>query len=127
MNATLSANLNVNNEWSPVPPPKFNGGLYNGQPFMKNAEWANVPIRPTTAYLTNVALRTANPPPPIAALFQMNVGDRMGNNTDDLMPGLGTFIGDKNFGPYNFKCLPTFIKDAEISNNTCKEHIIYIM
>lgn len=125
MNATLSANSDNQNKWSPIPPPKLNGGLYNGQPFSKNAEWANIPMRPTTAYFTNMGLRSANPP--IGALFQMNSGDRMGNNTDDLMPGVQTFIGDEKFGPYNFKCLPCFKKNAEIDNNKCKERIIHIM
>ena len=103
--------------WSPVPPPMLNGGLYTGQPFIEGAPWANVPVRPTSSYMTNVALRSANPP--IQAMFQLQSGYRPGNNSDDPMPGIMGFVGDKDFGPFNFPCLPCF-KRHQIQEPPCK-------
>ncbi len=103
--------------WSPVPSPALNGGLYTGEKFLDGAPWANVPVRPTSAYMTNVMLRSANPP--VKALFQMQAGYRQGNNTDDPIPGLVAFTGDKNFGPFNFPCLPCF-KAEEPKDPVCK-------
>jgi hypothetical protein len=68
-----------------VPPPVLNGGLYTGEPFAKDAPWANVPIIPDAGYMTNVALRSANPP--LAALTQYPGNNRPGNNTQS-MPGV---------------------------------------
>lgn len=103
--------------WSPVPPPALNGGLYTGEPFLKDAPWANVPVRPTSAFMTNSTLRSANPP--IQALFQLQSGFRPGNNSDDPMPGVMGFVGDRNFGPFNFPCLPCF-KTVEPDQPPCK-------
>lgn len=114
------------NPWSPIPEPKLNGGLYTGQPFMKGAPWATVPVRPTTAYMTNQNLRSSSIIP-VGGLFQMNVGYRPGNNSDDGMPGISDFIGDKNFGPFNFRCTGCFKKIKEIEDSSCKEIIIPIM
>ena len=115
------------NPWSPVPPPKLNGGLYTGEPFMKDAPWANIPVRPTTAYMTNQNLRSSSIVP-IGALFQMTAGYRMGNNSDDLMPGVTRFTGDQNFGPFkDVLCLPCFKKIKEVEDTSCKEIIIPIM
>lgn len=114
------------NQWSPIPPPVLNGGLYVGQPFVKDAPWATVPVRPTSAYMTNVNLRSANPP--VEALFQMQAGFRPGNNTDTQMPGLVAFTGDKNFGPFDFACIPCMKKVSELDiNNKCEEVVIPIM
>ena len=65
---------------------QHNAGLYTGEPFEKNAPWANVKVRPTAAYLNHVNLLTAQPP--VEALYQMQYGYRPGNNTDDRIPGL---------------------------------------
>ena len=114
----------MDKNWSPVPEPKLNGGLFTGEPFAENAPWATVPVRPSTAYMTNVNLRSANPP--IQALFQMQAGFRPGNNTDDTMPGIRAYTGTDNFGPFNFACIPCFKqipKDEE--KNEC-ERIIQI-
>lgn len=111
------------NTWSPVPPPALNGGLFTGQPFQEGAPWANVPVRPTSAYITNVALRSANPP--VQALFQLQSGFRPGNNSDDMMPGVVAFTGDKNFGPFNFACVPCF-KPVKIEQKSPCEKIIQI-
>jgi len=91
------------NNWSPIPEPTLNGGLYTGQPFSNNAPWANVPVRPTSAYMTHMNLRSANPP--LGALFQLQAGHRPGNNSDDAMPGVKQFIGNENFGPFDFMCV----------------------
>ena len=96
----------TNKKWSPVPDPKLNGGLFTGEAFLENAPWGNVPVRPTAAYMTNVNLRTADPP--VQALFQMQGGYRPGNNSDDAMPGIVAFTGNENFGPFNFACIPCF-------------------
>lgn len=113
------------NDWSPIPPPKLNGGLYTGQSFIKDAPWANIYVHPSSAYMTNINLRSAGPP--ISALFQMNVGYRPGNNSDTIIEGINTFIGNENFGPFNFRCIPCFEKEAEITNPLCKTRIIPIM
>ena len=65
--------------------PPLNGGLYTGEPFMKDAPWANVPQQPSTDYLTHVALKSANPP--LDALFQYPGNVRPGNNVQS-MPGV---------------------------------------
>lgn len=110
-----------------IPPPRLNGGLYTGEPFMKGAGWANIPIRPTTAYMTNQNLRSSSIVP-LPALFQMNVGYRPGNNSsDDKMPGIADFIGDENFGPFNFRCTGCFKKIKEVEATSCKEIIIPII
>ena len=99
------------NNWSPVPPPSLNGGLFTGEPFKPDAPWGTVPVRPTSAYMNNVTLRSANPPLP--ALFQMQAGFRPGNNSDDMMPGLTLFKGADNYGPFNFACVPCFAKHVD--------------
>ena len=114
------------NPWSPVPHPKLNGGLYTGEPFMKDAPWATIPVKPTWAYMTNQNLRSSSIVP-VSGLFQMPVNYRPGNNSDDGMPGLGDFVGDENFGPFNFKCTPCFKKVKEVEDSSCKEIIIPIM
>lgn len=68
-----------------IPKPKLNGGLYTGEPFREGAPWANVPIVPDAGYMTNVALRSANPPE--AALTQYPGNNRPGNNYQS-MPGV---------------------------------------
>lgn len=107
---------------SPVPPPALNGGLFTGEKFMNGAPWANVQVRPTSAFMNNMTLRSANPP--IQALFQLQAGYRPGNNSDDSMPGVLAFTGDKKFGPFNFPCLPC-MKAVESQEPVCK--IIPIM
>ena len=68
-----------------IPPPALNGGLYTGDPFKPGAPYANVPLTPDAGFLTNVALRTANPPP--GATEQHVIGLRPGNNRT-VMNGL---------------------------------------
>jgi hypothetical protein len=114
------------NPWSPIPPPSVNGGLYTGEPFIKDSPWANVKVKPTWAYMTNQNLRSSSIVP-IGALFQMPVNYRPGNNSDDLIPGIGDFIGNEKFGPFNFKCTPCFSKVTEVNKSNCKEVIIPIM
>lgn len=111
---------------SPIPEPKLNGGLYNGDKFIDGAPWATVPVRPTSAYLTHVNLRSANPPP--EALYQMQSGFRPGNNTDDEMPGIALFNGNENYGPFNFACIPPLNKPKEADPcNKCKVQVIPII
>lgn len=68
-----------------IPEPKLNGGLYTGEPFYKNAPWANVPCIPDVDYMTHVNLRSANPPP--GAIYQYPGNVRPGNNYQK-MPGI---------------------------------------
>ena len=68
-----------------IPPPPLNGGLYTGQPFMKGAPWANIPYIPDSDFMTNQALRSANPPND--ALYQYQGTVRPGNNFQ-TMPGV---------------------------------------
>jgi hypothetical protein len=112
------------NQWSPVPPPALNGGLFTGEAFEKDAPWGNVPVRPTTAYMTNMNLRSANPP--IQALFQMQAGFRPGNNSDDMMPGLVAFTGSQEFGPFNFACIPCFKPNAPAQKEPPCSRVIQI-
>lgn len=107
------------NSWSPIPSPALNGGLFTGQPFIKDAPWATVEVRPTSAYMTNVTLRSAGPP--VQALFQLQAGYRPGNNTDDPMPGVVRFKGDENFGPFDFMCIPCFQQKQQELSTKCGE------
>lgn len=68
-----------------VPEPKLNGGLFTGKPFTKGAPWANIPVTPDAGYMTNINLRSANPP--AAALTQYPGNNRPGNNMQ-TMPGI---------------------------------------
>jgi len=68
-----------------IPHPKLNGGLYTGEPFTKDAPWANVPVVPDVDYMTNINLKTANPPP--GAIYQYPGHNRPGNNEQN-MPGV---------------------------------------
>lgn len=88
-----------------VAPPSraLNGGLYTGEPFVKNAPWANVPVIPDTDYMTHVNLRSANPP--LKALFQYPGNTRPGNNFQENIGHIP--YEDKAFDkPYNFTCIP---------------------
>jgi hypothetical protein len=61
-----------------IPPRALNGGLYTGEPFLKNAPWGNVPVIPDTTYMINLNLMSADPPSD--ALYQYPGGNRLGNN-----------------------------------------------
>lgn len=96
----------VNDSKYVMPPPRaLNGGLFTGEPFLEGAPWANIPVIPDTDYMTNVNLRTANPPP--QALYQYPGNVRPGNNFQNntgLQPYDGTKAGFDL--PYNFSCIP---------------------
>lgn len=99
-------------DYSKIPPPPLNGGLYTGEPFKPDAPWRAFPVIPCTGYLTHVNLRSANPP--IQALFQQGADYRPGNNSSDLdcgIPGVARFNGDSNFGPFSgIRCMPCLKK-----------------
>jgi hypothetical protein len=86
----------------PPPPRALNGGLYTGEPFQQNAPWANVPVVPDVDYMTNVNLRSANPPP--GAVFQYPGNTRPGNNFQQNT-GLTPFGGKSGEELYNFSCV----------------------
>lgn len=88
----------------PPPPRALNGGLYTGEPFIPGAPWANVPVIPDADFMTNVNLRSANPPP--QALYQYPGNVRPGNNFQ-ANTGLQKYQGSPGFTPaYNFGCVP---------------------
>jgi hypothetical protein len=97
----------------PPPQPSLNGGLYTGEPFAKNAPWANVPVVPEGTYMTHVNLRSANPPP--GAIYQYAGGIRPGNNYQ-IMPGVQK-VSDK----YNMWCnnAPRTVSE-DCTCNTCR-------
>jgi hypothetical protein len=74
----------------PVKPPKcpLNGGLYTGEPFVAGAAYGNVATVADADYMTNVNLRSANPPP--EALYQYASFLRPGNNYVQ-QPGVGNY------------------------------------
>ena len=92
---------------SPIPPRSLNGGLYTGEPFAKDAGYANVPVLPCSAYWNYQNLRTALPP--VQALFQIQSQYRPGNNTDPLIPGVELMKDG-----LNAYCIPTFPCDNKI-------------
>ncbi len=90
INTTNTTNVAQNNHAN-IPPFKLNGGLYTGTPFEQNAPWANVPIRPSSAYMTHYGLTLKNKydnQTPSMSFYQMTPGYRPGNNTDDTITGL---------------------------------------
>jgi hypothetical protein len=101
----------------PPPQPSLNGGLFTGAPFKPNAPWANVPVVPDVDYMTNVNLRSANPPP--QALYQYPGNTRPGNNYQ-ANSGLKPYEGDRGFEgiPYNFSCIPANVTKPLM--NVCK-------
>jgi hypothetical protein len=87
----MNTNPNAN-----IPPPALNGGLYTGVPFQQNAPWANVQMRPSSAYMTRLGLEKVDIDdvlPPSMAYYQMTPGFRPGNNTDDTINGLVSCYG----------------------------------
>jgi len=103
----------------PPPPRALNGGLFTGEPFLEGAPWANVHVIPDVDYMTNINLRTANPPP--QALFQYPGNVRPGNNFQKNT-GLSLYQGSPGFdAPYNFSCLACkTIRDPPKANCKCK-------
>ena len=105
-----------------VPPPKplLNGGLYTGEPFVKGAPYANVPVVPDADYLTHYNLRSANPP--IDALYQYPGSIRPGNNYQ-TMPGI---MHTKN--PYNLSLSSAPCQTANsCSCNRCQHFKYYYL
>jgi hypothetical protein len=100
----------------PPPPRELNGGLYTGEPFLKGAPWANVPVIPDVDYMINVNLRSANPP--TQALYQYPGNTRPGNNYQKNT-GLQQYVGSRGFeAPYNFSCVAC--KTINIPKDDCK-------
>lgn len=98
----------------PPPQPSLNGGLFTGTPFLKGAPWGNVPVIPDVDYMTNVNLKSANPPP--GAIYQYPGNTRPGNNYQKNT-GLQPYKGRSGNIDYNFACAPC---DREIQNQKCK-------
>ena len=115
----MNSELLNNNVNSPIPKRMNNGGLYLGERFSKL--WGNVPVIPTANYLTNINLRSANPPP--GAIFQLQNGNRGNNNSDTELPGVQFYEGERlknknctrEFGPFYIGCIPN-----TVDVNTCQ-------
>ena len=88
--------------YTPPPPPSLNGGLYSGEPFEKNAPWANIPVTPdTTVYINESIKRGNNVTPGSSTQYPAT---RQGNSYvewKDLQKYNGTAI---NSGPFNIYC-----------------------
>lgn len=106
-------------QYVPPPPPILNGGLYTGEPFQKDAPWANVPVIADADYMTNINLRSANPPP--QALYQYPGNTRPGNNYQ-ANTGLKPYRGDNGFedATYNFNCIPCNTFKEKTPDCPCK-------
>lgn len=94
----------------PIPPPmpKLNGGLYTGEPFAKDAPYANVPVLADAGYMTHYNLASALPPPD--ATLQYPGGPRPGNNFQP-MPSI-----EKAPGPYGLWCASGPCLDPSAAN-----------
>lgn len=100
----------------PPPPRALNGGLFTGEKFIEGAPWANVPVIPDVDYMTNINLRSANPP--AQALFQYPGNTRPGNNYQ-RNTGLEVYKGTDGFNlPYNFSCVSC--KTINLRSKECK-------
>ena len=75
----------LSSKYSKLPDrPAHNGGLYTGEPFMKDAPWRNFPTRPETGNMIFNNLRRMNNPPREALYHFPGGGIRPGNNTPEL-------------------------------------------
>lgn len=90
--------------YQPVPPPSLNGGLYTGEPFYKDAPYANIHIDPdVTVYMHDNLLRGNNPP--AGARYQYP-STRRGNSYVEWR-GLAQYKGTAvNWGPHNIYTPP---------------------
>lgn len=68
-----------------VPPPSKNGGLYVGEEFDENAEYADVKVLPDAFYLNNNTIKLQNKPP-LGVENQVVNNNRQGNNNQILNP-----------------------------------------
>jgi hypothetical protein len=84
-----------------MPPPSYNAGLYTGQPFA--GPWGNIPVTPTAAGHTNVALQWATPPPHATSMYSTGATNRPGNSFS-AKPGVYNYNGGLGEGMYNIKC-----------------------
>lgn len=123
------------------PPRSLNGGLYTGEPFIKNAPYGNFPVIPNTDYMTNINLRSANPP--LEALYQYVGNTRPGNNFQENIGLINTMSAEGFNMNHNFKCIPSKlikplneckcinksfgnISGNEINNCECSKNIKYL-
>jgi hypothetical protein len=124
--------VNSQGSRSPVPKRALNGGLYTGEPFAKDAQYANIPVLPFSAYWANENLKSVTNAPQ-QAFFQMQAGFRPGNNSDPNIPGIEYIGGDfKTFGPINGYCVPAICEIKGYKNDLvpscrstkCKERVV---
>lgn len=120
-----------NNPYSPLPPPKANGGLTIGR--QATGPWAAIPTIPEASWLTRQNLQSSAGVP-IAALFQLQAGMRPGNNSGIQIPEIQHYVGDprKNWGPFDSYCVPEVCETNFIRkpNEDCRlptnhDHFLY--
>lgn len=99
--------------YEPDPKPTINAGLYGGEPFDKGAGWSNVPVTPSTDYMTNVNLISAHPPE--AALIQYPHQVRPGNNYQ-RMEGVGGVDSSK----HTIQCSVVKPQEECLCTNECE-------
>jgi hypothetical protein len=81
------ANYNFDKHgYTPDPKPTHNAGIYGGEAFKAGAGWSNIPVIPSTDYMTHINLISANPPD--QALYQYPHTVRPGNSFQK-MEGIG--------------------------------------
>lgn len=71
--------------------PPLNGGLYTGEPFVRNAPWGNIPINPDVDFIIPIGLSLGNPPK--EAMCQFPGYTRAGNNHQSMKPCVKKQIG----------------------------------
>ncbi len=96
----------------PLPKASLNGGLYTGEPFAKNAPYANFPAVPDTGYMIHYNLRSAIPP--VDALVQYPGTTRPGNN-EQKMPGV--LVQSEK---YNLYCSAPLVETPNTKRNMSK-------
>jgi len=103
--------------YSPIPPRSLNGGLYTGEPFLKNAPWRNFPYVPSADAIMQEQLKSANPPPGAQVLYPSG-NTRPGNNRIEKK---GIVIYDeKTYG--DMMCSPG--KDKK-DTTTARQNLLY--
>ena len=94
----------LSTQYSKLPPPSLNGGLYTGEPFQQNAPWRNFPARPDTGNMIFNNLRSMNVPPEDALFHFPGGGIRPGNNTPELPSAYIATVGGSSTRTH---CVPS--------------------
>ena len=99
LDSNIPKNLQWNNPFEMAPNPPLNGGLYIGAP--GNGPWAAIPKTPTTSYMINENLKSANPPPRATTQYPLTNGP--GNNFQGNKDLLWYISNGVNKGPFKLQ------------------------